>query len=78
MKEEKIEVVKTWAKPKSVRDIQILSSFANFYQYLIKGFSKIIALYTSMFKIVSSNTTAPKGLKATSDIIGERMRIGGL
>lgn len=30
-KEKKIEAVKTWAKPKSIRDIQLFLDFANFY-----------------------------------------------
>ena len=31
MKDKKIEVVKNWLEPKSVRDIQVFPSFANFY-----------------------------------------------
>lgn len=31
MEEEKIEAVKAWAEPKSVRDIQVFLGFANFY-----------------------------------------------
>ena len=31
MEAEKIEVVKDWPEPKSVRDIQVFLGFANFY-----------------------------------------------
>ena len=41
MKDEKIEVVKNWPKPKLMRDIQVFLGFANFYWRFIQGFSKI-------------------------------------
>ena len=41
MEEEKIEDVKSWPKPKSVKDIQVFLSFANFYKKFIKNFDKI-------------------------------------
>lgn len=34
-----------------MKDIQVFLRFANFYQYFIQGFSKIIALFISMLKI---------------------------
>lgn len=40
MEEERIEAVKAWVEPKSVRDIQVFLGFANFYRCFIKGFSK--------------------------------------
>ena len=50
MKAKKIEVVKDWPKPKSVRNIQVFLGFANFYWRFIQGFSRIIALLTLMLK----------------------------
>ena len=50
MKDEKIEVVRNWSEPKSVRDIQVIIGFANFYQRFIRGFSKIAARLTSILK----------------------------
>ena len=50
MEEEKIEAVKAWPEPKSIRDIQVFLGFANFYQRFIQGFSKIAAPFTSMLK----------------------------
>ena len=50
MKAKRIEVVKNWPEPKSVRNIQIFFDFANFYWQFIQGFSKIAAPLTSMLK----------------------------
>ena len=54
MEAERIEVVKDWPKPKSVRDIQVFLGFANFYQRFIQGFSRIAAPLTSMLKTTGS------------------------
>ena len=35
MEEERIDNVKTWPKPKSVKDIQVFIRFANFYRRFI-------------------------------------------
>ena len=60
MEVERIEVVKDWSKPKSVRNIQVFLGFANFYWRFIQGFSKIAALLTSMLKTIgSSDKPAP-------------------
>lgn len=58
IKKEKIEVVKAWPKPKSIRDIQVFLGFPNFYQCFIQGFNKIAALLTLMLKTTSG--TSPK------------------
>ena len=49
---QKIEVVKEWPKPKSVKDIQVFLGFINFYQQFIQGFNKIAVLFMSMLKII--------------------------
>ena len=64
MEEEKIEAVKAWVEPTSVRDIQVFLSFANFYQSFIQGFSKIAAPLTSMLKTTSSLANVKILLKA--------------
>ena len=51
---EKIEIVKDWPEPKSVRNIQVFLGFANFYQQFIQSFSRIAALLTSMLKTTGS------------------------
>ena len=46
----KIEVVKKWPKPKSVRDIQVFLGFVNFYWQFIQGLNKIAVPLMSMLK----------------------------
>ena len=53
IEEEKIEAVKTWLEPKSIRDIQVFLGFANFYRRFIQEFSRIAAPLTSMLKTTS-------------------------
>ena len=54
MEAERIEVVKDWPEPKSVRNIQVFLGFANFYWQFIQGFSRIAAPLTSMLKTTGS------------------------
>ena len=54
MEAERIEVVKKWPEPKSVRDIQVFLGFANFYRQFIQSFSKLAAPLTSMLKTTGS------------------------
>ena len=50
MEDKRIEAVKQWSEPQSVRDIQVFLGFTNFYQRFIQGFSRIAALLTLMLK----------------------------
>ena len=50
MEDKRIEAVKQWPEPQSVRDIQVFLGFANFYRRFIQGFSRIAAPLTSMLK----------------------------
>ncbi len=50
MEEERIEAVRDWPEPQSVRDIQVFLSFANFYRRFIKNFSRIAAQLTSILR----------------------------
>ena len=68
MEAERIEVVRKWPKPKSVQDIQVFLSFANFYRRCIKGFSKIAAPLTSMLK-----TTMSSQVLAANEVLGARV-----
>ena len=43
--------MKNWPKPKSIREIQVFHSFANFYWRFIQSFSKIAQPFTLIFKI---------------------------
>ena len=58
MEDERIEAVRNWPEPKSVRDIQVFIGFANFYRRFIQGFSKIAAPLTSMLKTTGSSDLA--------------------
>ena len=55
MEAERIEVVRKWPEPKSVRDIQVFLGFANFYRRFIQGFSEIAAPLTSMLKTTNKS-----------------------
>ena len=57
MKEERIDIVKNWPKPKSICNIQGFLGFANFYFCFIQGFNRIAAPLTSMLMISPTSTT---------------------
>ena len=67
MEEERIQAVKTWPEPKSIRDIQVFLGFANFYRCFIQKFSKIAAPLTSMLKTTASS---PDDAEKTSKALG--------
>ena len=71
MEAERIEVVREWLKPKSVRDIQVFLGFANFYRQFIKGFSKIAAPLTSILK-----STMSSQVLAANKVLGARVLAG--
>ncbi len=58
MKEERIEAVKTWPEPKSVRDIQVFLGVANFYWRFIKNFNRIPTPLTSILRTTSESSDA--------------------
>ena len=71
MEEERIDAVKAWPEPKSIRDIQVFIGFANFYLRFIQGFSKIAAPLTSMLKTSPQPAGAlPATTVDDSEVIG--------
>jgi len=50
MNEKKVESIKSWKAPASVKDIQIFIGFANFYPRFIKNFSAICTPITNLLK----------------------------
>jgi len=48
--ERKVKSLQKWAHPRSVKEVQILIGFANFYQRFIKDFSKVCKPITERFK----------------------------
>jgi chromosomal replication initiation ATPase DnaA len=47
---DRIAAFKDWSTPRSVRDIQVLISFTNFYQRFIQRYLKITAPITELLK----------------------------
>ena len=77
MEAKKIEVVKKWLEPKSVRDIQVFLSFANFYWQFIQGFSRMVAPLTSMLKAtILPERLTPEWLKVGDGEV-DRFGVGG-
>ena len=54
MEDKRIEAVKNWLEPKSVRDIQVFISFANFYWRFIQDFSRITTPLISILRTTGS------------------------
>ena len=50
MSERKVESIKNWKPPRSVKEVQIFIGFANFYRRFIKGFSDICTPVTETLK----------------------------
>src|SRR6195952_4419961 len=50
MSERKVESIKNWKPPRSVKEVQIFIGFANFYKRFIKGFSDICTPITETLK----------------------------
>ena len=71
MEDERIEAMKNWPEPKSIRDIQVFLSFANFYQCFIQGFSKIAGPLTSML-----GTT--RLVENLSSLVAENIEVGSI
>ena len=73
---ETIEVVMKWPEQKSVWDIQVFLSFANFYRQFIQDFSKIAASLTLMLKTTGSpDVSRPELGNGNGEVVG--FGIGG-
>ncbi len=55
IEEERIEAVRDWPEPQSVKDIQVFLSFANFCRRFIRNFNRIAAPLISMLQTTSKN-----------------------
>ena len=76
MENKRIEMVREWPEPKSVRDIQVFLGFANFYRQFIQGFSKIAASLTSILKTTGSPDVSRPEIENCDDEI-VRFGVGG-
>ena len=72
MEDKRIEAVKQWPEPQSVRDIQVFLGFANFYRRFIQGFSRIAAPLTSMLKTLGSTESKTRPGEGGVGIGGSR------
>ncbi len=70
MKEERIEAVRDWPEPQSVRDIQVILDFANFYKRFIKNFSRIAAPLTTMLQ--TTDKSIGNGFQSTLTNVSEK------
>ena len=77
MEDKRIEAVKQWPEPQSVRDIQVFLGFANFYRQFIQGFSRIAAPLTSMLKISGDTKSKTQSGKGGVGVGGSRAGRGG-
>ena len=72
MEDDRIEAVKNWPEPKSVRDIQVFLGFANFYRRFIRGFSKIAGPLTSILRTANliENSLTSVGVAEEDKVVG--------
>ncbi len=79
MEEKKIEAIRDWPEPQSVRDIQVFLGFANFYRRFIRNFSRITAQLTLMLR--ATNMSIGNETQSTQaenqDALGAVGRVGG-
>jgi len=50
MAEDKVKAVLEWEVPKSLKELQSILGFANFYRHFIKDYSKVARLLTESTK----------------------------
>ncbi len=55
IEEKKIEAIRNWPEPRSVRDIELFLGFANFYGRVIKSFKRIVASLTLMLQTIGND-----------------------
>jgi hypothetical protein len=50
MEADKIATIEDWPTPRSVKDVQVLMGFTNFYRRFVKRYAKATALITDLTK----------------------------
>jgi hypothetical protein len=68
MSPEKVQTIRNWAPPRSVKHVQQFLGFANFYRRFIEGFSKVARPLTELTKKDKNaqNVKHPKNAKNAS------------
>jgi len=59
MESDRISTIEDWPTPKSVRDVQVLFGFANFYRQFIRKYSKVTLPLTELLRMAET-PNAPK------------------
>jgi len=62
MESDRISTIEDWMTPKSVRDVQVLLGFTNFYRRFIRKYAKVTLPLTELLK---KPDTSPRGKKGT-------------
>ena len=70
IEDKKIEAVRNWPEPKSVKDIQVFLGFANFYCCFIQGFSKIAGPITSILRTSSPSENSLNKIVEDDKVVG--------
>ncbi len=65
MESKRIESIKNWPEPQSIREIQIFIGFANFYRRYIQIFIATAGLFTSMLKANPDSMFSKRAKKDT-------------
>ncbi|KAL0177558.1 hypothetical protein M9458_026452, partial [Cirrhinus mrigala] len=69
MDDSKVNAVRNWPRPKTLKELQRFLGFANFYRRFIRNFSSIAAPLTSMIKRGSTRLSwSPDALQAFQDL----------
>jgi transposase InsO family protein len=70
MEPSRIEAIRSWPVPRSVKDIQVFIGFAGFYRRFIKNYSKVTAPLTDLLKGGAAGRLqlAPRALEAFSKL----------
>ena len=50
MEEDRVDTIRNWPEPKSLRDVQVFLGLANFYRRFVQGFSKIAEPLTGLMR----------------------------
>lgn len=65
MSKDKVEAIRNWEPPRSVKDVQAFLGFANFYRRFIEGFSRVAKPLTDLTKkSLEKFRLTPEGLRA--------------
>ena len=68
MEHDRVNTIRDWPEPKSVKDVQIFLGFANYYRRFIKRYSYIAGGLTSLLKKDRTFTLTPEALSSFNQL----------